>query len=94
MQDLNTKYQTTKAEIQAVLQSLKNILSNQQYQEIKKSLEDRYKSAITTAISRATGRYTTRVAHPDQTNPGQAGEAEANNPKGDPKIFQEQRLDS
>ena len=44
MQDLNSKYQATKAQIQGNLKLLKDILSNQQFSEIKNFLDEKYVS--------------------------------------------------
>ena len=60
MQDLNSKYQNTKALIQGNLESLKGILNNTQFAEIKSFLDDRYKSAIPAAMNRANSRFQQR----------------------------------
>ena len=44
MQDLNSKYQATKAQIQGNLELLKGILNNQQFFEIKNFLDEKYVS--------------------------------------------------
>ena len=60
IQDLNQKYQETKADIQSNLDQLNNVLNQQQFQETKKFLDDRYKAAMPAAMNRASGKFNRR----------------------------------
>ena len=57
LKDLNSKYTLTKTEIQGQLGQLKGVLENEQFQETKKFLDDKYKAAIPIALNRISDRY-------------------------------------
>ena len=87
MQDLNSKYQETKAEISANLHTLNGILNQEQFNEIKKFLDERYKSAIPAAMNRASGKYnrkppTSRTTKPNWKTRGQPPKKQFGSKKG------------
>ena len=81
MDDLNNKYKLTKVEIQGNLDTLKTMLSNQQFTEIKNFLDDKYKSAMPAAMTRASGRFS-RKNNPRNRQPRPNWRSKAQAPRG------------
>ena len=81
IEDLDNKYQSTKAEIQGNMDTLGNILSTQQFSETKQFLDQKYKAAIPAAMSRANGKFNRRErprlkqTKPSWRNKDQTGKA-------------------
>ena len=60
LQDLGNKYQTTKLEIDTNLAELQELLTNNQFMEIKKFLQTKYKQAMNTTFSKTATKLTKR----------------------------------
>ena len=60
LDDLKTKYQDVKLEIQANLSDLQKLLTRIQFEEITKFLSDRYKATAGAALNKASKRVNKR----------------------------------
>ena len=52
IEELSRKYQVVKLDIRKCLENLKSVLNKEQFSEIKKTLDDRYKEAATKKVSK------------------------------------------
>ena len=68
LEDLNSRYQLIKQEIQSNLAQLQTMLTNSQYDEICHFLNDKYKAAASTAMNKASKRLESRGPRKLQQN--------------------------
>ena len=76
---MNSKYASTKAEIQSKFEQLRGILDGPQFQETKKFLEDKYKAAVPIAMNRLTDSTTPGAPQKDLED--KAGDLDQHQPK-------------
>ena len=81
LEDLNSRYQQVKQEIQSNLAQLQEMLTNSQYDEICLFLNDKYKAAAGAALTKASQRLEQRgPRRPPQSKPRNSYRPEEINP--------------
>ena len=66
LQDLGSKYQATKLEIDSHLAQLQELLTNSQFVEIKEFLQSKYKQAMTTTFNKTASKLVKKKPNTNQ----------------------------